>query len=126
MSSSRLLTWLLAALLTVTSRCIGYRKPLPASRGWKSLLAHEYLKFDPAITADYKQYISQLPLTERAQVLETSVHFFGNSNGQHAVSFDISHPALFGEVIRTHALIYDKNNKRIKVIKRKTDRSLII
>jgi hypothetical protein len=117
---------LFTSILVFCGGCITPPDPLPASQGWRRLFAREYQKLDPAIAADYQKYIQELPLRERSQITEHSIHFFGNASGQHAVSFDIGKPALFGEVFWTHALIYDTNNKRIKVITRKTDRSVTI
>lgn len=115
------------AVFVFASGCISPRNPLPRSEGWKSLILGREIRTVPKEVMDDSQaYIQQLPAKERNQLTESSIHFFGDTSGQHAVSFDIGRPALFGEVIWTHVLIYDADHKCTKVIKRKTDRSLII
>jgi hypothetical protein len=106
----------------------GKQDPLPASQGWKQLMAREYQKLDPAITTDYQAYLQRLPLTERSQVLDSSIHYFGNTNGQHAVSFEIGREAFIGlsEIIYNHVLIYDQSNRRIKEIKYRSRKRLLL
>ena len=114
------------AVLVFTSGCMTYPHPLSTGQGWKRLTAEDYEKFEPAIRADYQSYIQRLSEKERWQITRSSIHFFRNTNGQRAISFDIGRPGIVGEVIYAHVLIYDANNKRIKVTKRKTDRAVII
>jgi hypothetical protein len=88
-------------------------KPTPDPlAGWRgALLSYEYDKFDKAITVDYQDYIQKLPSNERNHV--GPIQFFEDGTGQHAVKIEI---ALNG-TDWAHVLIYDKDNKRIKVIK---------
>ena len=92
------------------------------------LLARDYMRLDQKITDDYKDYISKLSDRERWQITDSSIHYFGNTNGQHAVAFDISRPPFIGiiETIWTHILIYDDTNQRIKVAKYKSGESLMM
>jgi hypothetical protein len=79
--------------------------------GWKVLLSHDYEALDKAITDNYQGYIHQLPPQERKYA--GTVWFLEDGTGQHAVKIEIP----LNHVWREHVLIYDKDNKRIKVIK---------
>lgn len=63
------------------------------------------------IADDYKKYIQTLSPEERKYT--GSITFYGNKADEHAVliEVDLNGTAWY------HALFYDKNNKRIKVIK---------
>jgi hypothetical protein len=76
--------------------------------GWKSL---GFESPNKAITDDYNDYILKLPSEERNYI--GSIHFFEDGTGQHAVSIEI---ALSG-TDWSHVIIYDKDNKRMKVIR---------
>jgi hypothetical protein len=69
------------------------------------------LHANQAITRDYQNYMKGLSADERKYAGPTS--FFQSTNGQHAVviEIDINGKAWY------HALFYDKDNKRINVIK---------
>jgi len=60
---------------------------------------------------DYQDYIQKLSFEERRSI--GVIHFLEDGTGQHAVRFEI---ALNG-TDWAHILIYDRENKRIKVIK---------
>jgi len=79
--------------------------------GWKILLSRDYEPFDKSITQDYHNYIDNLPNGEKKFV--GPLQFFEDGTGQHAVRIEI---ALNG-TDWAHVLFYDKENKRIKVIK---------
>ena len=87
-------------------------------------MAREYQKLDPAITIDYRDYLRKQP----SQVTEESIHFFENTNGQHAVFFEVGRPPFIGfsEIIYAHVLVYDQSNKRIKVIKYRSSARLML
>jgi hypothetical protein len=126
---SILFTFTALSLLVTGCLHIKPRDPLPVSQGWKSLeLGREIRTVPKAVIEDSQAYIQRLPKSERSQVtlVETAIKYFGNTNGQHAVFFEIGKPALFGEIIWAHVLIYDQNNKRVKVMKYKSDRAVII
>lgn len=79
-------------------------------KGWKkdfSPPSHS----DKIIEKDYQDYIQKLPEDQRKFV--GPVDFFEDGTGQHAVRIEV---ALYGTVWY-HTLFYDKDNKRIKVIK---------
>ena len=110
MNIIRLPIWiLLAALLGGCGGC-QTKTPDPLA-GWKVLFSRDYEKFDKAITDDYQDYIQKLPPKERNGV--GPISYFEDGTGQHAVRIEI---AING-TDWAHVLIYDKNNKRIKVIK---------
>jgi hypothetical protein len=115
-------------VLVFASGCVSPKpkQPLSASEGWRQLLAREYQKLDPAIKTDFQVYLGQLPLKERSQVTDSSIDYFANTNGQHAVHFEIGKPALFGKVFWAHVLIYDVDNRRVRVIKYRSDRAITI
>lgn len=114
------------ALLAISSGCISPRNPLSRPEGWKLMREQDPRNLDPALVKDYQEYVNKLPRKERIQLSETSYHFFERTNGQHAVFFEIGRPAMFGEVIWAHVLIYDAKNKRVKAMKYRSDRSVTI
>src|SRR4051812_12216571 len=63
------------------------------------------------ITEDYKAYIQTLPPVERTRL--GPMLYYQDEAGQHAIMLMIG---IDGQVWR-HVLIYDKDNRRIKVIK---------
>ncbi|HTA95228.1 MAG TPA: hypothetical protein VK769_03815 [Verrucomicrobiae bacterium] len=77
---------------------------------------HQDVFFTPdtnkAITDDYKSYIQTLSPEE--QKFATVDEFFADGTGQHAVRIETD---INGDQAWYHILIYDKDNKRIKVIK---------
>jgi hypothetical protein len=100
----------LSAVVIWSAGCAGIVHDPDPLAGW-----HFYsrVKVPKAITDDYQDYIQQLPPEERNYVGDIS--FFEDGAGQHAVSIQIyahDKPAYW-----RYALIYDKENRRIKVIK---------
>ena len=79
--------------------------------GWKILSSRDSEKLSQSIKDDYPDYIKKLPARKRELV--DIIWFFEDRTGQHAVKFDIP----LNGVWFSHVLIYDKENKRIKVIK---------
>lgn len=65
----------------------------------------------PEIAEDYHSYINNLPRKERTNI--GPIQFFEDNTGQHAVRMEI---ALNG-TDWAYVLIYNKENKRVKVIK---------
>jgi hypothetical protein len=78
---------------------------------WKVLLSPDNDKLDKAITDDYRGYIEKLPNGEKESI--GPIQFFENGTGGHAVRIEIA----LNRTDWAHILIYDKENKRIKVIK---------
>jgi hypothetical protein len=84
-------------------------KPLP---GWElPPLGHNTNHLDGSITKDYQTFIGDHHLTARPVT-----GYFEDSTGQHAVQFDAFAPEE-ENVEWTYVLIYDKNDKRVKVVK---------
>lgn len=96
---------LLAALLWIAGCSTTAPDPLT---GWKVDFDHQP---DQAIVNDYQDYIQKLPSDEKNYV--ALGQYFEDGTGQHAVRMEI---ALNG-TDWAHILIYNKDNKRIKVIK---------
>ena len=101
------LTILFAALICLTG-CVSTKDPVA---GWKVLLSRDYEKLDPAITNDYKDYIEKLSAEDRKYA--GPIWFFADGTGQHAVKIEIEYDGNIWE----HVLIYDKDNKRNRVVK---------
>jgi hypothetical protein len=78
--------------------------------GWRRLYSRDYEKFDAAVKEDYQHYIETLPHREKGFV--GPVQFFQDGTGRHAVRIEI---AVNGNDW-AHVLIYDVNNRRIKVL----------
>jgi len=99
------------ALLVAFVWVVGCSAPKPAPdplAGWKLVYLSEP---DKAIVEDYQSYIQNLPTSERKFV--GPIFFFEDGTSQHAIRFEI---ALDG-IDWAHVLIYDRDDKRIKVIK---------
>ena len=79
--------------------------------GWKILFSRNYDNLNPAIKDDYNAYIKALPSDERNGV--GPIQFFEDGTGQHAVSITM----YVNGTDWCHVLIYDKDNKRIKIYK---------
>jgi len=79
--------------------------------GWKVLLGQNGENLDKAIKPDYQDYIQKVHPKEDVG----SIFLLEDGTGQHAVSIEIF---IKGENASwQYALIYDKDDKRIKVIK---------
>jgi hypothetical protein len=98
---------LLATLLFGCSCTATKPTPDPLA-GWK-LIGFE--SPNKTIADDYKDYVQKLSVEEKNGL--GSIQFFEDGAGQNAVRIEI---ALNG-ADWAHVLIYDKTNKRIKVIK---------
>lgn len=78
--------------------------------GWNfSSLSNLYS--NKAVSEDYQDYLKKLSSNEKDFV--GAVDFFEDGTGQHAVGIKVGAGGTWWE----HILIYDKDNKRIKVIK---------
>jgi hypothetical protein len=82
--------------------------------GWKEVYTSNP---DKVISDDYHAYIDKLSPKERNGLMPTL--YFENGNGQHAVAIEIGIDGIWEGTYWRHVLIYDKENKRIKVIKYK-------
>jgi hypothetical protein len=79
--------------------------------GWKRSWSQDPDKRDKVIRDDYQDYINKLPPKERKYVGLT--FFYEDGTGQQAVEIEIGLNVTWWR----HVLIYDKNNKRVKVVK---------
>ena len=101
-------------LMMVTMFLFGFgcntSKPSPDPlAGWHY---YDRTRVNQAITDDYQDYIQKLPTNQKGAVGDVS--FVEDGTGQHAVSIQIFEE---GNASWQHVLIYDKENKRIKVIR---------
>jgi hypothetical protein len=90
---------------------IGCNTPKPTPdplAGWQKDYNHQP---DSAVEKDYQEYIQKLPPEEKK--FATVDAWLMDATGQHAILITIG---LNGTNWR-HILIYDKDNKRIKIIK---------
>jgi hypothetical protein len=97
---------LLSASIFGIAGCAAWRSDPLAGGSWKM----DFAPTDPAIEKDYQDFI-QTEGKGRSQ----ATGYFKDGTGQHAVSIEIF---IKGENASwQYVLIYDKENKRIKVIK---------
>jgi hypothetical protein len=110
MSVTRLI---FCALLVAFVWVVGCAAPKPAPdplSGWTRCWSQDPKDFD-MISADYRAYINSLP--QELQVGVCAVEYLEDGTGQHAVRIEIGQNGIdWG-----HVLIYDRDDKRIKVIK---------
>jgi hypothetical protein len=81
--------------------------------GWKVLLNRDSDTISQAIRDDYRGYIQEELIPKHYFIDENDIWLYEDGTGQHAVRIDIPINGTYWE----HVLIYDKNNKRIKVMK---------
>jgi len=81
--------------------------------GWKVLTTGEARQLNQSIKDDSQKYIHTLPSDDQNGLTESSLWYYEDGTGQHAVRFETGkHGTSWA-----HVLIYDKDNKRTKVIK---------
>ena len=106
---------LLSAAFLLTIGCVGpsSKHPDPLA-GWKYM----YLgQLDKVIVEDYEAFIRTLPPEERIQVDKYSIGPYEDGKGNHAVKFQIGKSGIFHGTFWDYVLFYDKDNKRVKVVK---------
>jgi hypothetical protein len=103
---------LVAAFFLVVGCTAPKAAPDPLA-GWRCF-SHNPNTLDKAIRDDYQDFIQKLPPNERGYYVG-DVSFFEDVTGQHAVSIEIFSNKVTASF--HYALIYDKENKRIQVIK---------
>jgi hypothetical protein len=81
--------------------------------GWRDLRRRDSEKLDQAIKDDYRDYIQKLLSKKTYFIDESNIAFYEDGTGQHAVRIEIPSNGTW----REHVLIYDRDNKRIKVIR---------
>lgn len=88
------------------------QKPEPLA-GWKHCFSDNPICSNKAIVDDYQDYIQKLPPKERDNI--GRIEFLEDGTGQHAVDIEVY--SIHPNAEWYYALIYDKENKRIKVVK---------
>jgi hypothetical protein len=112
-------THLLSALFVITlflafNGCTPHSDPM---KGWKELGRLSNTAAPETITKDAQTFIQTLPATEKvASGEDYNVTYWEDVIGQHAVVLNTPHDGEHWH----YALIYDQNNRRIKVIKYST------
>jgi hypothetical protein len=107
---SWLIILILVAALFWTAGC-ATQKPDPLA-GWKLSYSQNPKDLGPEIMADYQDYIQKLSPKDRGHISYSGA--FEDGTGQHAISIEIY---VTGNTSWHYALIYNKENKRIMVIK---------
>ena len=104
---------MLAAMFIFGFGCNMFKPTPDPLTGWK------LIGFEPpnkSIENDYKDYIQKLSTGGKNGL--GSIQFFEDETGQHAVRIEIA----INDADRAYILIYDKESKRIRVIKYTTGR----
>jgi hypothetical protein len=91
--------------------CATQPRPDPLA-GWKVLLSRDSEKLSPVLKDDYRVYIQKQLVPKKYFIDENDIWFYEDGNGQRAVRIDIPVNGTYWE----HVLVYDKDNKRIKVL----------
>jgi hypothetical protein len=107
---NRLIFSYLLAAIVLTVGCVGFVHHSDPLAGWH---VSDLINLDSnkAISDDYRAYISKLSPNEKKYLAQ--VFYFEDGTDQHAVRISI----LLNGTGWAHILIYDKENKRIRVIK---------
>jgi hypothetical protein len=106
MSITRLSLCILFAGFILIAGCASQR-PYPLAN-WHA----DFKVLDPSIVTDYQNYIQNLSPEEKKYMGPTQS--FEDGTGQHAVQIETD---IGGKDAWYHILFYDKDNKRIKVVK---------
>ncbi|WP_237712383.1 hypothetical protein [Pedosphaera parvula] len=100
----------------IISGCAASRPDPNPLQGWNYCFSRNPFRSNKTVLDDYHDYIQKLPPEERKFV--GIINFFEDGTGQHAVQIEIPLNGTWWE----HDLIYDKENKRVKVIKHRNGR----
>ena len=108
---------ILLTALVWSSGCsmFAHQHPDPLA-GWHFCELNK-LDTNKTVSDDYHAYIDKLSLKERKGLLP--VFYFEDGTGRHAVAIEIAIDGIWEGTAWRHVLIYDNENKRIKVIKYK-------
>ena len=112
--TKRLLAPIFLLLIAAAFSMVGCAVPKPAPdplAGWRPLFSNEEQIVGDAIKSDYGNYIQKLSQSEKNGL--GPIFLFADETGQHAIKFQV---AVNG-VDWAHVIIYDRDNKRVKVIK---------
>jgi hypothetical protein len=99
-------------MLVCGAGCVSTPKGLDPKDGWKDLLSRE-VNLSQAIKDDYQDYIQKELIAKHYAVHDYNVWFYEDGTGQHAVKISLPINGTY----REHVLVYDKDNKRIKLIR---------
>jgi hypothetical protein len=110
MKVTRFTFGILSAALIWSVGCAGFSNHSDSLAGWKADLNHQP---DPAILKDCQDYIQHQPSNIRDNV--GPIGYLTDGAVRHAVDVEIFVPGK--NALWHYFLIYDTNNKRIKVIK---------
>jgi hypothetical protein len=110
MSITRFAYCILLATFVFVVGCASPKSTPDPLVGWNFCVSQDPGRLDKAIRDDYQDYIQKLPPKEKADV--GIIDLLEDKTGQHAVRIEIS-----GYACWYHILFYDKDNKRVKVIK---------
>jgi hypothetical protein len=111
MNITRFAFFILLAASVCWTGCEMFASHTNPIAGWKLCWSQDPSKLDKAIRDDYQDYINKLSPKERMWI--GPIMLSEDGTGQHAVTIEI---AWYG-TDWDHVLIYDKNNKRVKVVK---------
>jgi hypothetical protein len=105
---------ILLTVLVWSSGCADVSHHQKLLTGW----SHDFSpQLDKAIVNDYEAFIQGLPPKERMLVHKYNIEPLINNKGEHAIRFEIGIDGIFDGTWWDYMLIYNKDNKRIKVIK---------
>jgi len=110
MNLSRFTSCILLVAFVWVSGCAP-QTPDPLA-GWRLCYSQNPKDLGPAIMADYQDYMQKLSPQDRSHIGITNT--FEDGTGQHAISIEVF---VTGDTSWRYALIYSKENKRIKVVK---------
>ena len=113
MSPTRFASYILLAAFFLTAGCMTPKPSPDPLAGWKPLFGSDREEVDVAIKDDCQKFIQTLPPDQRGYNLGP-IFFFEDSTGQHAASFEVFES---GNSSWRYAVIYDKENNRVNVIK---------
>jgi hypothetical protein len=108
MKTIRLASCILLATIGLIIGCATQKTIPNPLAGWH-FSSLDNLHANQVIMDDYQDYIQKLPAQKNRFI--SSIHFFEDGTGQHAVEIRIGVNGAWWE----HVLIYDSANKRIKV-----------
>jgi hypothetical protein len=103
---------MLIGMLLLGFGCNTSKPTLDPLAGWKIMHGKNAEDLDKILAGDYQSYIQNLQPNEKNYV--GSTFFFEDETGRHAVTFEVD---KYGKDVWNYYLFYDKDNKRIKVIK---------
>lgn len=111
MLTKRFIFCVMLASMVCAGGCVSWMHASNPLKDWKMGWSQDPDKINKAIRDDYQDYVRHLPARKRKYV--GMIFLLEDGAGQHAVKIEIDFNGTWLE----HALIYDRENRRIKVIK---------